>query len=77
MGLRSRIKSLLPDRSVRPDAVACKVKAWGPGKWYPHGNPDLELLLTEFPDPGGEATYFNVPNPNAGEFVDDELVADD
>lgn len=65
----------VPDDSVRPDGIACKVKAWGPGKWYPHGAPDLELLLSEFPDPNGEATYFNVPNPNADELVDDELVA--
>jgi hypothetical protein len=70
----SSIDGPLPDNSVRPDGIACKVKAWGPGKWYPHGSPDLELLLTEFPDPRGEATYFNVPNPNAEEFVNDELM---
>lgn len=64
----------LPDDSIHPDGIACKVKAWGPGKWYPHAAPDLELLLTEFPDPSGEATYFNVPNPNAEELVDDELM---
>ncbi|NUQ65221.1 MAG: glycoside hydrolase family 127 protein [Pirellulales bacterium] len=65
----------IADTTVRPGGIACKVKAWGPGKWYPHGKPELELLLTEFPDPSGEAAYFNVPNPNAGEFVDDELLA--
>ncbi len=64
----------VPDDGVRPGGVACKAKAWGPGKWYPHAKPDLELVLTEFADPGGEATYFNVPNPKGRELVDDELV---
>ena len=70
----SSISGPRPDDSVRPSGIACTVKAWGPGKWYPHGSPDLELRLTEFPDPGGEATYFNAPDPNAAEFVDDELL---
>jgi uncharacterized protein len=62
----------LPDPSL-PGGRACRVKAWGPGKWYPHAKPDLTLTLTEFPDPTGEATYFNVPNPLAAGIVDDEL----
>jgi DUF1680 family protein len=62
-----------PDASL-PGGTACHVKAWGPGKWYPHGKPELNLTLTEFPDPTGESAYFNVPNPNAAEIVDDELV---
>jgi DUF1680 family protein len=62
----------VPDDAL-PGGVACRVKAWGPGKWYPHAKPELNLTLTEFPDPAGEAAYFNVPNPNAAEIVDDEL----
>ena len=31
-------------------------------------------MLTEFADPSGEFAYFHVPDPNAKEFVDDELV---
>jgi DUF1680 family protein len=61
-----------PDATL-PGGVACRVKAWGPGRWYPHAKPDLSLTLTEFPDPAGEATYFNVPNPHAAVIVDDEL----
>ncbi len=62
------------DDSVRPGGQACKVHAWEPGAWYPHAKAGLELTLTEFPDPAGEATYFHTPNPNADGFVDDELI---
>jgi DUF1680 family protein len=62
------------DDSVRPGGMACRVKAWGPGVWYPFSERDLELTLTEFADPAGEATYFNVPDPKAKDLVEDELV---
>jgi len=62
------------DDSVHPGGLACRVRAWGPGKWYPAAPRDLDLVLTEFADPGGEAAYFHVPNPNAKAFVADELV---
>ncbi|MCR4415963.1 MAG: glycoside hydrolase family 127 protein, partial [Thermoguttaceae bacterium] len=65
----------LPDATVRPDGLACKVRAWRPGAWYPQAKTDFELVLTEYPDAGGEAIYFHVPNPNAAEFVEDELIA--
>jgi hypothetical protein len=70
------IKGPLPDDATRPKGVACTIEAWRPGAWYPHARPDLRLTLTEFPDPAGEATYFNVPNPSAAELVDDELMSD-
>ena len=35
---------------------------------------DLEIILTEFPDPGCEATFFHIPNPNAKGLVEDELM---
>lgn len=62
------------DSTVRPDGLAAKVRAWRPGAWYPHAKPDFELVLTEYPDPAGEAVYFHVPNPHAKEFVEDELL---
>lgn len=62
-----------PDASVRPEGLSAKVRAWRPGAWYPHAKPDLELTLTEYPDPAGEAVFFHVPNPYAHEFVEDEL----
>lgn len=63
----------VPDQTVRPGGLACKVSAWGPGAWYPMAKPEHQLLLTEYPDPAGEAIYFHVPDPNAKEFVADEL----
>ena len=64
----------MPDKTVRPDGLACNVRFWSPGAWYPIAPADQELKLTEFADPAGEATYFHVPNPNAVEFVEDELI---
>jgi hypothetical protein len=62
-----------PDDSIRPGGQSCRVRAWPAGAWYPSAKPELTLTLTEFPDPGGEAIYFKVPNPNAPGLVHDEL----
>jgi len=70
----SSIEGPIPDDTIRPGGVACRVKAWQPGVFYPHNPPALELTLTEFPDPDGEATYFLVPNPADERLVDDELM---
>jgi len=67
------LKGPFPDDTVHPGGQACRVRAWGPGRWYPMAKTDLELTLTEFPDPGGEAVYFKIPDPNAKQLVDDEL----
>jgi hypothetical protein len=63
----------VPDNSVRPDGLACLVRAFRPGSQPPAAKAELELLLTEFPDPGGEATFVLVPDLTAPEPVDDEL----
>ncbi|HUT88493.1 MAG TPA: beta-L-arabinofuranosidase domain-containing protein [Thermoguttaceae bacterium] len=56
--------------SVRPGGVACRVQAWKSS--YAVKRPgDLALLLTEFADPGGKATYFRLQDLSVG--VDDEL----
>ena len=44
---------------VRPGGLACKVSAWNPG-FSLATKTDYELILTEFPDPGGRATYFRL-----------------
>jgi len=62
------------DDSVRPGGMACRVQAWKPGAWYPSARPELRLVLTEFADPSAECVYFHVPDPNAKDFVEDELV---
>jgi hypothetical protein len=59
---------LIADTSVRPGGTACRIKA------------DLDkadkgaytLILTEFPDPDGQATYFLLPDLKAA--VKDELM---
>lgn len=63
-----------PDDSVRPGGLACRVQAWTPGAWYPFVPRDLQLTLTEFADPDGHAIFFQVPDPKAEMFVEDELV---
>jgi uncharacterized protein len=63
------------DESVRPGGIGFRVKAWKPGSWYPTEQVSYALTLTEFPDPGGEATFFKAPNPLDPAFVRDELLA--
>jgi len=72
-GLRLDPRSLgrpLKDETVRPDGLACPARAWSPGT-STAVSPDLKLLLTEFADPGGKATYFLVPDVSTA--VHDEL----
>jgi len=64
----------IDDATIRPKGMACRVRAWSPGKYSPTAEPDLTLLLTEFVDPDGEATFFKVPDANAAALVDDELL---
>lgn len=58
------------DDSVRPDGLACLVRAWKPG--YTCARPgNLKLKLTEFTDPDGRATYFRLQDFRVA--TDDEL----
>jgi hypothetical protein len=63
-----------PDDSLRPGGLACPIKAWPAGyfHFWPH-ELRVPVVLTEFPDPAGEAIYFIVPNPRSPLIVDDEL----
>lgn len=56
--------------AVRPGGLGCKVSAWKPG-FSLAAKADYELILTEFPDPGGKATYFRLRDFSAA--VQDEL----
>jgi uncharacterized protein len=67
----------VPDNSVRPDGRSGVIHAWphvpsqnGPWPF----NKRIPVLLTEYPDPAGEAIYFMVPGPGQHLLVDDELV---
>jgi hypothetical protein len=57
--------------SVRPGGVACRVGAWRPSHSL-SAKHELKLTLTEFPDPGGRATYFRLRDLAGA--VDDELL---
>ncbi len=67
------------DSSVRPDGLGCRIITWGPGgsiRW----SPGFNLVLTEFADPNGKATYFRIPGPDyksSDMVVDDELIKGD
>jgi DUF1680 family protein len=61
----------VPDASVRPDGIACRVQTWKPGFGL-SPKADYELTLTEFPDPAGRAVYFRLRDYGAAE--DDELL---
>lgn len=63
----------VPDDSVRPGGVCCKVNAWPQGSFWPFIG-RRPLVLTEYPDAGGQAIYFLVPNEKASILADDELV---
>jgi len=60
--------------AVRPGGIACKVSAWKPGFGLGE-KADYELILTEFPDPEGRATYFRLRDFRTA--VDDEVLAVD
>lgn len=60
-----------PDTSVRPAGLKVSAKAWPPAT-EAEGAPPLDVVLTEFVDPSGVATYFRLPSL-AG-VTDDELM---
>lgn len=60
------IKTQAADNAMRPDGLVCRLEASSPG------SSNLNLTLTEFADPGGEATYFLCNEPNMA--VADELL---
>jgi len=59
------------DSSVRPDGIACRLKA-GNIPMALGNRENLTLTLTEFADPDGKCTYFRVPD--LSEAVPDELL---
>ncbi|HOV32695.1 MAG TPA: glycoside hydrolase family 127 protein [Candidatus Hydrogenedens sp.] len=69
------IEGPFPDDTVRQGGLRCTVKGWNTLSWYPLVEYDYEnIILTEFPDPDGEMTYFHLPNPNDPLIENDELM---
>lgn len=58
------------DASIRPGGLKVTAKAWAPGS-AGQGPANLDVVLTEFVDPSGVATYFRVSD--ASKAIDDEL----
>lgn len=61
----------VPDRSVRPAGLKFLARAWPKGS-QAKGPATLNVVLTEFVDPSGIATYFSIPE--GSKLVEDELV---
>ena len=64
------------DNSVRPNGMVCGVRAWDPHK-FPDAflnKAGIDLVLTEFADPGRKLTFFLTFNPYDDIFKDDELL---
>ncbi len=53
------------------NGLKCKIGAWKKGWGMCDEEHDMELLLTEFPDPEGTSVYFNIAGKNMQ--VEDEL----
>jgi hypothetical protein len=63
----------VPDKAVRPGGLKVLAKASPPGNAGTDAA-ELDVVLTEFPDPSGIATYFRVPDLTRA--VQDELVGE-
>jgi DUF1680 family protein len=65
------VAGTVADASIRPAGLKVVAKAWPPGA-FGQGAAPLDVVLTEFADPTGIATYFRIPNTTPA--VDDELI---
>ena len=60
------------DDAIRPNGTACRLRAWSPDGDI-DGPTDLDLILSEFPDPDGQEVYFRTVGAERTE--EDELIA--
>ena len=60
------------DDAIRPNGTACRLRAWSPDGDI-DGPTDLDLVLSEFPDPDGQEIYFRTASADTA--VEDELIA--
>lgn len=67
------LKLSAPDNSIHPKGLACQAYFWNPDDYSSDAAPTIKLTLTEYADPGCQATYFLVRNPNSDILVEDEL----
>jgi len=64
------------EETIRLNAQVCRVQAWArePGSDKDSSSHELSLILSEFPDPNGVASYFSIPPSHVVETIDDELI---
>jgi DUF1680 family protein len=62
------------DHSIHPGGLTCQAMFWPPTNYNAAGKATIKLTLTEYADPGCQATYFLVPNPTDETLVEDEFV---
>ncbi len=68
----SSVQLLSADEAgLQKNGMICKIGAWKKGWGMCDEEHDMELLLTEFPDPEGTSTYFNIAGGDIQ--VEDEL----
>ena len=71
--LASIEKTPIPEKSVRPDGIGCRLKA-GNSSWGMGNTGNITLTLSEFADPNGKCTYFKTPDMSLA--VEDELMGE-
>jgi len=70
----SSLKLSGKEDSIRPNGLTCQALFWHPNNYNAAGRANIKLTLTEYADPGCQATYFLVPNPEVDVLTDDELI---
>ena len=70
---QKRIEKHIPKNRncLQEKDLICKIGAWKKGWGMCDEAHDMELVLTEFSDPGGKSVYFNISNKAVP--VEDEL----
>lgn len=67
------LKLTRADDSIRPGGLTCEAYCWDPNDDNIPVKASIKIILSEFADPGCQATYFLVRNPNSDVLCDDGL----
>jgi uncharacterized protein len=70
--IQNSLHGFMPDRKIRPGGV--KVNCMARPSSQKSGSKEIKIVLTDFTDPGGTATYFNIDNYSVAK--EDELFSE-